>query len=953
MAAHQVARCFLAALVIVLVESDASPLPTSYVFRNTSLRAPMASVTFCLDRPASEPCPWPEGAGRQHLPPLCNISEGLKNGRIAIQTALHAQALTVVVVPEEDETIWYDHVEGGAYFGGLVGEMLSRLATEAGFEMHVLVVRPPASTDLYGGDWDLWLTDWANRVDLVAAWFYDTPQRRAMGISYPYNFYVLDSTFLIVDRGQRTRLSWFAFLSPFSFSLWACILAFALLTGIITRLAEGKLHDPFAQRRRAHATGKLSECLHSARMSSTARASVVGHSTISYTLGWHTEAPVASDVDSANQRQVSIGVLSVSVHGADALPGLHQHGAQFTSDPYIELHLGDLVVFTSPPKLRTLHPRWARQEYESEALRLQDAITSGLTLVVRDYAVFGEAKVLGECAAPLDELVWHQSLRFDAAPLRTPAVETRAAHSLQASGLGFSMPEAAGVIDPDAYLDRVYEIVRRKHYLWLAAMESLQGWYAAVIAFFEGSGMDAMTEPKTLGGKLVALGWGLACMLFLAAYTAELAQQLLQGSRALVVLSATGSFAEAAARGQSICVRPGTADYSMLSTLAGPQQFQRVAKHVEGGIFDAARVAANEMRTLGCDGTVMPLWFAEDALVSSINQPCDLRLHLPTITSQRGGWPMRSPWMPPPHANYTGAAKAPVHPDACMNVLVDIVAHFLGIIAPRDLDGLRVEQRERQRGSTCTEAGTPGQSIEDSDADAEVIDVRHFSGLFVILLACFIVAIVTSAFGRRRATHALRSAKGLSHYAALAAHAKLDEASSSTRKLPFHTTSSRLLKLLRHPRAPSGAPSGAPRGAPMSGSPSLSHEEKDAAAQQKRIARKRVLAELLRAPLTTQEWRDGIDHRLVQMEVSFETQGRLFTAGLERLEAKLDHPRTAAQAPGPADETRLRQMEVSLETQRQLLAAGLERLEAKLETTRTHTSGGGSAEAPPEVYYEL
>ena len=135
-----------------------------------------------------------------------------------LSNALRGAVIDIVLVPDEDETLW-----SGNSFGGLVGDVLNDLAGRGGFTWNAIVVRPPHTGDAYGGSWNAWMQDWVNRADLIAAWMYDSGARREKGIAFPYSFYELSPVLVVADLGLVEQQWWegdlMAFLQPFSMDL--------------------------------------------------------------------------------------------------------------------------------------------------------------------------------------------------------------------------------------------------------------------------------------------------------------------------------------------------------------------------------------------------------------------------------------------------------------------------------------------------------------------------------------------------------------------------------------------------------------------------------------------------------------------------------------------------------------------------------------------------------------
>ena len=123
---------------------------------------------------------------------------------------------------------------------------------------------PPIPSDRrYDGDWNAFVTDWVNRVDFIATWFFDNGQRRIQGVDFPYNFYDLSPTVVVVDNSKPTlsfhEYNWWAWLDPFSFELWLSIACAILVTGLAERFVEGKLASPYGHQLEALAASTQTE----------------------------------------------------------------------------------------------------------------------------------------------------------------------------------------------------------------------------------------------------------------------------------------------------------------------------------------------------------------------------------------------------------------------------------------------------------------------------------------------------------------------------------------------------------------------------------------------------------------------------------------------------------------------------------------------------------------------
>ena len=250
----------------------------------TGIVAPLASVIDCEDGRLSDADCGPAVAHRtQFNNDWCARLDLVMNGTLTLSTALEGAVLDILLLPKEDETLWIEPADGDKYFGGIVGEALNYMAAEVrlaeragrararprprpvhpgfrlphawlffsrtkpctrarvrahtkaqhlffqgGYTWNAIIAEPPGPDDAYGGDWNLWMLDWVNRVDFIAAWMYDKPSRRDAGIMFPHSFYDLSPLLLVVETISKVPPS--ALLHP-ARVLIACVRATALPPG--------------------------------------------------------------------------------------------------------------------------------------------------------------------------------------------------------------------------------------------------------------------------------------------------------------------------------------------------------------------------------------------------------------------------------------------------------------------------------------------------------------------------------------------------------------------------------------------------------------------------------------------------------------------------------------------------------------------------------------------------
>lgn len=794
-------------------------------FRDFALAGPFASVRWCLDQSASQPC-GPARVNRTEFnTDMCSLRARVDSGDLYLLDALRGTSLDVLLIPEEDEVIWNDPYNGEgsapADFGGLVGDFLKDVALRGGFQWNVIVTRPPARGDIYGGNWDAWALDWVNRVDLIGGWFFDRPERRAAGLSYPFNFYALDPVVIAVDRGLGRKLSFFeynpwAFLDPFTFRLWICIAVMIVLTGILERYVEGHMSNSF---------DRVIETLSKGRFDNPgATPPLEQHGTVSLRLDWVEHDASLEDLNSSQlPRRARVGTVVVKLIRATDLMGVDKRGKILLSDPYAVL-VGGNETFRSEVRMRTLNPSW-NEEYIF-AGTLQYLIDLGITLTMYDYDPLFNNKKLGECHLPLAELLEVDSKFVDLPLTLAPTV--------------------------DCERKEVYLKVARKYRLRLQLGDLLFGVYMTAVSFLDGAGYYCLVESKTPSGRLIVLAWELGCCLFIASYTANLAQIMVYSNQPEEDMS-TISFESLRARSSPVCLRDGTAIASMMQAMLPPGQL----RIQPGNMPTAHKSAADALRSGGCDGFVQPLWVAQDMLVGTSNRACDLRIVYPTISTVTGGYIGAAQWLRQQVPNLSPEYSCP-----------DVITNALGGLFQQTcnemLGTLREQQVGRLRNNTCLADGSPAGS--EVQGRSSQLDVPHFFGLLMIMSGMLLLALLMSDPVRRFIAGLSEGSYRLVTYARSEVETSLQEneavggiaktfgeasnglhaASLASVNTVRQVTSKNLaLKMSKRNRA----------------------EEADAKRRRKMVT-SQVISELVGATPRTSEWRETVDQRLEKLEAT-------------------------------------------------------------------------------------
>ena len=250
-------------LAAVLPMAGASEQPYAVITETT--QRPLRKIFDCRGAPSSAHACGPAVASRTTWPDLCD-----RNADGSVSTVdstglavdwLRGQVLDIVLIPDEDETLFLLDGDGNTYIGGMVGEVITDIAKNGGFEFNAIVVDPPDNA-YEGGSWTLWAEDWSNRADLIAAWFYDSKDRRARGLVFPYNFYQLSPVLVAhettVEISQSITEEYFQFMLPFSWGLWGAILLMLLLCTLALGFIEERLF--IAPREVRRADGRILRC---------------------------------------------------------------------------------------------------------------------------------------------------------------------------------------------------------------------------------------------------------------------------------------------------------------------------------------------------------------------------------------------------------------------------------------------------------------------------------------------------------------------------------------------------------------------------------------------------------------------------------------------------------------------------------------------------------------------
>ena len=205
----------------------------------------------------------------------CATSLYVQRHEIGATNALRGKVLDVVINgynPAIDVKPFTDPISGAVSLSGFTPTLINDIAELGGFQWRALLVKDPDVA--YSFNYTSWLTDWVNRADLIAPFFYDTKERRdygrllsndsnavaavgrlvelrrpssgavaCPGIAYPFNMYNLDGMLLTLETEDAKSFTqeYLVFMSPFSWGVWGGLMGMFALFGVAMSFIEGNM----------------------------------------------------------------------------------------------------------------------------------------------------------------------------------------------------------------------------------------------------------------------------------------------------------------------------------------------------------------------------------------------------------------------------------------------------------------------------------------------------------------------------------------------------------------------------------------------------------------------------------------------------------------------------------------------------------------------------------------
>ena len=181
----------------------------------TGLAAPMVAATSCMNLTSTTAACGDLVPGRTNYNnDWCTLKAQVESGALSFSEVLRGRVLDVTIIPADD-AYWEEGASGGARLGGMVGDILNWIATDAGFTYRIHAIPKPACMGYTGATaWERWTIDQASRADLVAQWTTDSWQRQGKGVSWPFHHLNLDHVLVVRASGSSLSIEdWQSFVT--------------------------------------------------------------------------------------------------------------------------------------------------------------------------------------------------------------------------------------------------------------------------------------------------------------------------------------------------------------------------------------------------------------------------------------------------------------------------------------------------------------------------------------------------------------------------------------------------------------------------------------------------------------------------------------------------------------------------------------------------------------------
>ena len=114
---------------------------------NENTVPPLRTIYDCTSSTSSGDDCGPAIRNRTTFQDWCALSSALQSasatGGADLISSLAGLTIDIIMVPDEDETLFLKDSAGRTYIGGLVGEVITELATLGGFEFNAIITIPP------------------------------------------------------------------------------------------------------------------------------------------------------------------------------------------------------------------------------------------------------------------------------------------------------------------------------------------------------------------------------------------------------------------------------------------------------------------------------------------------------------------------------------------------------------------------------------------------------------------------------------------------------------------------------------------------------------------------------------------------------------------------------------------------------------------------------------------
>jgi len=246
-----------------------------------------------------------------------------------------------------------------------------------------------------------------------------------------------------------------------------------------------------------------------------------------------------------------------------------------------------------------------------------------------------------------------------------------------------------------------------------------RSWYHSLYFTIQHCATIANLDPQTTPGRVLTASWSVFSIIFLAGYTANLANCLMAHREGTQEWNSINDVIEANAR---ICVSRGTSGAYMDTNFPS---YDKVIKQPQGTIYSVKDMVLNK----NCEAAIVWKNTYEIAQEKQeLNPDCKLHSIGAPLTTEGGGWMVYEDW--------TEYCTALIHQVLHVNLLAMTEDKTLHNIYEKHFIGA-----ERTRKEACSQVG---EETAEDNGNENSLTIRAMGGVFIVYSFLLIFAIVVS-----------------------------------------------------------------------------------------------------------------------------------------------------------------------------------------------------------------